>query len=714
MKARISIKSQSKSKNNPKPPKAKKQATVFEKFGDKRVDNYFWLNQKENPKVVEHLNKENEYTDAVMAPFQNLKGQIFEELKSRIAKDDTSVPYYSNGYWYSVKVEGDKDYAIYYRKQGDNDDFAATQSKAKEELLLDMNSIAEGLDCCILGQPRVSPDNAKLIYGIDTKGNRLYSLYLKDLASGEVRSLNINNVSGSATWSSDSKSIIYCVKHPQTLRNYQVYIKDLYSDKPPILIFEELNESFELGVFTTTSKKFIVIQSEQFNVSSECYFISSENVLEKPKLFSQRRDRVEYEIDHVKNTWFIKHNNNAHNFKISFCKDEISDCDLKNWQTLIEHRLDTYIEGFCVNNYFIAINKRQECLEKIALFEINFDSSQMLGKDHDHFFRHCTGSVGIGVNTDPDAKYLRFNMSSLTQPYATYDYFIDGRTTMKRKQMPVPNYDPQKYKEWTEFATAQDGTKIPISLVVSKDRIFSNETPKLPTLLYGYGAYGLSSDPSFTSNIFSLVDRGIIFAIAHIRGGQEGGRDWYEQGKMHNKINTFTDFIACADHLINIGVSDRESIGAYGGSAGGLLMGAVMNMRPELFKFVIAQVPFVDLMTTMQDESLPLTVGEYTEWGNPNIKSDYWYMRRYSPYDNVQKKAYPYIYVSTGINDSQVQYFEPAKWVQKLREYKTDKNKILMRCQMGAGHGGKSGRFKSLEDVAERYAFVIATIEGKI
>ncbi|MEO6548496.1 MAG: S9 family peptidase [Ferruginibacter sp.] len=668
--------------------------------GDQRIDNYYWMNDffrksQQSYKVVAHLEAENKYYAAMMAGTELLQQNLYTEMKARIKEQDESVPVFKNGYYYySCLIEG-KDYFVYCRKKESLD--------APEEILLDVNTMAEGHSYYSATGFAVSPDNTLLAYGIDTHSRREYAIYIKNIASGEIYNEVIMGTEGSAVWANDNKTIFYTSKNPVTLLSEKIKKHQLGSDPATDeVVYTEMDPSNYIGVGKTKSQKFILIIS-QATLSSEVRWINADQAGDSFEIFQPRMKEVLYQVDHANDTFYIRTNLQAKNFKIVTCKENNKEAG--DWNDLVPHNDNVLISGFDLFKNYLAINERKDGLTQIRILHTLYNTSHHLQ------FEEAAYLAGASTNPDYDTDTMRFNYTSLTTPNSVFDYNMETkeRKLMKEQEV-VGGYDSTAFKTDRLFATAADGTKVPVSLVYKKG---FNKDGGGPLLLYAYGAYGISSDPYFSSIRLSLLNRGFAFAIAHIRGGQELGRYWYEDGKMLKKKNSFTDFISCAEFLIAEGYTSPAHLYANGGSAGGLLMGAIANMRPELWNGIIAAVPFVDVVTTMSDPSIPLTTNEYDEWGNPADEESYQYMKSYSPYDNVEEQDYPNMLVTTGLHDSQVQYFEPAKWVAKLRAMKTGNNKIFLYTNMEAGHGGASGRYKPLIDKAREYAFLLA-LEGRL
>jgi oligopeptidase B len=675
-----------------KPPVATIKAHEMTLHGDTRIDNYYWMRERENPEVKKHLEAENAYADGMMAPVKQLQDQLFDEIKGRIKEDDASVPVKDGNYFYYSKYEKGGEYPVYCRKKGSLD--------ATEEVMLNANEMAKGHNYFSVGGYEVSDNEEILAYGVDTVSRRNYTLQFKNLKTGEILKDAIPNTEGgSYAWATDNKTIFYVIRHPETLLGYQVFRHVLGTDiKTDIKVYEEKDNQFYMGLGRMKSKKYIVIGCSHNGVSDEYRFLESNNPTGQFKVFVPRKKGLEYNIEHFGDKFYIRTNlDGAFNFKLMEVA-EGQQSDTKNWKEVIPHRTDVMLDGMEVFKNHLVLSERAEGLIKMRI--INQTSKQ----EHYVDFGEPAYDAYVAANLDFNTNVLRFGYTSLTTPSSTFDYDMDTKAkTLKKEQPVLGEFDKADYVTERLYATARDGVKVPVTIVYKKG---FKKDGTAPMLQYAYGSYGSSTDPSFSVARLSLLNRGFIFAIAHIRGGQEMGRQWYENGKMLKKINTFNDFIDCSEFLIKEKYTSSDKLFAYGGSAGGLLMGAVANMKPEIYKGIIAAVPFVDVVTTMLDESIPLTTGEWEEWGNPKKKVYYDYMKSYSPIDNVAKKNYPNILVTTGFHDSQVQYWEPAKWVAKLRANKTDSNVLLFHCDMEAGHGGASGRFKSIKDVARQYAFM--------
>ena len=675
-------------------PKAEKIHTSLSTHNDERIDEYYWLKERDNPKVIDYLNAENSYRDKYMKDYQSLEKKLFEEIKSRIKEDDSSVPYFENGYFYYTRYETGKQYPIYCRKKENLD--------ANEEILIDANKMSKGHDYFRIGGIDVSPNNKIAAYGVDTVSRRLYTIYFKNLETGEVYKDKIPYTTGSVTWTNDNSAIFYDKKDIETLREERVmkhgFGTNIKNDKE--IYFEE-DETFSVYSYKTKSNKYIVIAS-QSTLSDEYLIINANDHNKKYKIFQKREKGLEHSITHFNDKWYIRTNkDNATNFKLMVCDDKKT--SKKYWKDFIPHREDVLLEDIDVFKNFFIVIERYNGLKRINIKPWN-DS-----KNHYIDFETETYSLYSSYNPNINTNKLRYNFSSLTTPSSVIEYDMITREKKVLKENEVlGEFNKDNYTSKRVWANARDGKKVPISLVYRKDKYIEGSNP---LLLYAYGSYGITNNPNFSSVRLSLLDRGFIYAIAHIRGSQYLGREWYDDGKMFNKKNTFTDFIDCGKFLIKSKFADKNKLFAMGGSAGGLLMGAVSNMAPELFKGIVAAVPFVDVITTMLDEDIPLTTSEYDEWGNPNNKDSYDYMLSYSPYDQVEKKDYPAIFITAGYHDSQVQYFEPAKWIARLRDRRTNKEPLLMYCNMEAGHGGASGRFEAYKETAMEYSFLLALLD---
>ncbi len=672
------------------PPVAKQIPHEMTIHGHTRVDPYFWMKERENPDVTAYLDAENDFLQASMAHTVTFQDRLFEEMKNRIQEADESVPYYKNGYFYYSRFVEGSEYPIYCRKSGSMD--------AQEEIMLDVNALAEGYDYFSVGLMQVSPDNKILAFAADTVGRYIMNLSFKSLETGETLPYTIANVT-SVAWANDNSTVYYGSKDLQTLRADRVYLHRLGDPTADVEVYFESDDSFSTHVARSKSGAYISISSHS-TVSSEYHLIDSNMPGSEPKVFQARERDHLYYIEHRGDSFYVMTNFEATNFKLVTTPQNAT--SKQYWQELIPHRPDVLIENFELFTNYLVVQERSGGLNRLRVF------NQVTGDDHYIDFGEPTYYAGMGTNPEFNTGTLRFTYESLTTPPSTFDYDMDRRSSALMKQQPVlGGFNKEDYISERVWATADDGSQVPISLVYKKGLANDGNNP---TYLTGYGSYGSSYDAYFSSARLSLLDRGFVFAIAHIRGGQEMGRQWYEDGKLLKKVNTFTDFVDAAEHLIEQGYTSSDMLFAEGASAGGLLMGAVANSRPELFKGMIVGVPFVDVMTTMLDETIPLTTVEYEEWGNPNDSTYYNYMIQYSPYDNIKAQDYPAMLVTAAFHDSQVQYWEPAKWVAKLRTMKTDSNPLFLHTEMSASHGGKSGRFESLRLTALEYAFIMDLI----
>jgi oligopeptidase B len=676
-------------------PVAKKIPTELQIHGDVRVDNYFWMNDRENPEVIAYLEQENEYYQAATAHTKEFQAKLFEEMKGRIKEDDSSVPYKRNGYWYSTRYETGQEYPIYSRKK--------ESLEAAEEVMFNGNQMAEGHDYFSLNGISISPDNTLASFGLDTVSRRQYYIQIKNLQTGELYPDRIENTTGGSVWANDNKTLFYTHKDPVTLRSDKIYKHVLGTPaSEDELVYHETDETFNTYVYKSKSRKYIIIGSVS-TLTSEYRILSSDDPNGTFKVFSPRERGLEYSIYHYGSDFYILTNKDgATNFKLMKAAEKATASD--QWIEYIPHRENVLLEDIEIFKEYLVISERDNGLNKMKITRWDGTEEYYLPFDNETYIAYPY------VNLDYDTEMLRYIYNPMTAPYAIIEFNMKTKekTILKEQEVLGGQFQKENYRSERLWATARDGAKVPISLVYHKDTKLDGSSPLLQ---YAYGSYGSTIDPYFSATRLSLLDRGFIYAIAHVRGGEYLGRPWYEDGKLLNKKNTFTDFIDCSNYLIEQQYTSPEHLYALGGSAGGLLMGVVVNMAPELYNGVIAAVPFVDVITTMLDDSIPLTTGEYDEWGNPNEKAYYDYMLSYSPYDNVKAQAYPNMYVSTGLHDSQVQYWEPAKWVAKLREYKTDKHLLFLDTNMEAGHGGASGRFEALKETAKEYAFLL-DLEG--
>lgn len=666
----------------------KKPKELISASGDKRIDEYYWLNERENPAVKAYLEAENRYADSVLAPVSQLREKLFEELKARIKEDDSTVPYFKNGYWYLTRFETGKEYPIFSRKKGTLD--------APEEVMVDVNELAKGQAYCQLGGFTVSPDNKTIAYGVDYTGRNLFKLYFKDLVSNKNLP-DAFDYAGGAEWANDSKTIIYDTKDEVTLRNDKVWRHVLGSDhKSDVLMYHEKDETQYAFLSKTKSDKYILINCA-YTQTVEVLYLDADQPAGSFQSIRPREAGFYYEISHRDDKFLIKTNWNAPNFRLM--EAPVSNPRRENWKDVLPHREDVLLDGLTVFKDYLVTGERKGGLSQIHVIRWS---------DHtDHYIEVGEPSYSAFIDNNPeyDTHTLRYSFTSMKTPTTVVDYNMETRQKEVKKVAPVlGNFNAANYETEFAWATARDGVKVPISIMYKKGL---KRDGSAPCYLTGYGSYGSSYDPYFNRDKISLVDRGFVIAIAHIRGGMEMGFKWYEDGKMFKKMNTFNDFIDCSEFLINEKYTSKDRLFAEGRSAGGLLMGAVVNMRPDLYKGIITGVPFVDVLTTMSDASIPLTTGEYSEWGNPAIKEQYDYMKQYSPYDNLKKGNYPNMLVLTSFSDSQVQYFEPAKYVARLRDLKTDDHVLLFKTNMTGSHGGSSGRFERLKERALEYAWMM-------
>ena len=676
-------------------PIAKKIPKKLKIHGDERIDNYYWLNDRNSDDVIQYLKSENKYTKELMKHTKKFQKNLFNEMKGRIKEDDTSVPYKLNGYWYITKYEKGKDYPVYTRKKG--------SLKAKEEVLFDCNKMAKGHSYFKLGGISISPNNELACFSVDTVSRRQYTLKIKNLITGEVYDEEIKNTTGTSTWANDNKTLFYSRKDEVTLRSNRIYKHHFgESEKDDTLVYKEDDETFYTYVYKTKSREFIVIGSAS-TLTSEFRVLSADNPDGEFKKFQPRERKLEYSISHYNGYFYILTNKDqSTNFKLM--KTPENKTSGENWTDVIPHRDDVLLEDIEIFKEYLVLTERKNGLTNFRI--IKWDGKE----DYYIPFNSETYTAHIGNNPEFKSNKLRFNYNSLTTPSSVIDFDFNTKSLTVKKEQKIldKNFKKENYQSQRVWATARDGKKIPISMVYKKGIEINGQNP---LLLYAYGSYGSTVDPYFSSIRLSLLDRGFIFAIAHVRGGEYLGRRWYENGRMNYKKNTFNDFIDSSQFLIKNKYTSNDHLYASGGSAGGLLMGVVLNEASHLYNGIIATVPFVDVVTTMLDDSIPLTTGEYDEWGNPNKKDQYFYIKSYSPYDNIKKQEYTNLLVTTGLHDSQVQYWEPAKWVAKLREHNTGSNKLIFHIDLNTGHGGASGRFESLKEVALEYAFLL-DLEG--
>jgi oligopeptidase B len=674
----------------PMPPSAVMRPETLSIHGHDRVDEYFWLRERENPEVIRYLEEENEYTEAVMAHTAGLRDTLYREIVSRIDQSDSSVPVRDGGWLYYTRYEEGQQYPIFARRRGSMD--------APEEILIDANALAEGHGYFSVGASSVSPDGNVLAFSVDTVGRRFYNLRFRDLRSGELLPETIGSITSNVAWANDNRTVFYTRQDPNTLRAYQIYRHTVGTDPTAdVLVYQENDSTFSSYVFRTKSDQYLMVVSGQ-TLSTEYRYLDANDPSGELRVFLPRERNHEYAVDHFGDHFYVVTNEGgARNFKLM--RTPVTATGRDSWQEVLPHRDDVLLQDIEVFRDHLVVTERRDGLIQLRIRPWSGEGEHYID------FGEAAYLAYVGANPEYDTRTLRFGYTSMTTPSSTYDYDMETRErTLLKREAVLGGFDPEDYVTERLYATARDGTRVPVSIVYRRgiERDGSN-----PLLLYGYGSYGASRDATFSSARLSLLDRGFVYALAHIRGGQEMGRSWYDEGKLLSKINTFTDFIDVGEHLVDAGYTSPDRMYAQGGSAGGLLIGAVINLRPDLFDGVIAAVPFVDVVTTMLDASIPLTTFEYDEWGNPNDPAYYEYMLSYSPYDNVSAQDYPHTLVTTGLHDSQVQYWEPAKWVARLRAMKTDDNRLLLKTNMEAGHGGASGRYRQYEDTAFQWAFLI-------
>jgi oligopeptidase B len=688
----------------PQPPVARRQPVETVIHGDRLVDNYAWLRDKNNPEVIAYLNAENAYTDAVLRDTEPFQEKLYQEMLGRILQTDLSVPYRLRGYLYFTRTEEGKQYPLHYRKRD--------AENSPEELLLDLNALSAGYSFLSLGSFAVSDDNALLAYSLDTTGFRQYTLQIKNLHSGETLPVRIERVT-SAAWAADNRTLFYTVEDETTKRSYRLYRHVLGATEPDALLYEEPDERFRLDIERTRSGAFLLLTIAS-HTTSEVRFLPASQPGVAFSLLAPRQDNHEYYVDHHPGwsgdtsggIFYIRTNSGGRTFRLVTA--EVDDPHPDSWEEIIPNRPEVMLASAQAFSSHLVLLERQGGLPHLVIASLaKAPRNQSLFAQRIEFSEPAYNAA-LGANPEFVTDHLRFQYESFITPRSVFDYDLrTGEQILRKQQAVLGGYDPKQYVSERLHATAPDGTRIPLSVVYRRD---APRDASAPLLLYGYGSYGISVPVNFSSNRLSLLDRGVIYSIAHVRGGGELGKPWHDAARMHKKRNTFTDFIAAAEQLISARYTSAQKLISEGGSAGGLLMGAVANMRPDLFRIVISHVPFVDVINTMLDASLPLTVGEYEEWGNPQVAADYAYMKSYDPYTNLERKAYPTMLVKTSLNDSQVMYWEPAKYVAKLRTLKTDANPLLLKINMGAGHGGASGRYDYLREIALDYAFLLSQL----
>lgn len=675
-------------------PIADKIETKLTKHGDTRIDNYYWLNQRENPKVISYLEEENTYTEERLKHTKLLQDTLYKEIIGRIKPKDISVPYKDNGYYYYSRFEEHNEHPIYCRKKDNLNN--------SEEILLDVNKMSEGYPYYHVGDFAVSPDNKIITFSVDTVGRRIYEIRFKNLETGENLTELISETDGDMEWAADNKTVFYIKKDEETLREFQLWKHKFSEHKDDVLVYEEADETFYISVSKSKSDKYIFL--ECFNtLSTETLYIPADKPDANFKVILPRERKHEYSVETHNGELYILTNKNAVNFKI--IKTSLLNPGIKNWTELIPHNPEVFIEDFEVFKNFIVVNERKNGLVFLRIIDLTKQTQHYINCGEEAY------ELWISDNDEYDTEILRYGYSSLTTPVSYFDYNMKTKEKILLKEkFAGSDFKKDKYTSKRIYAPTADGKKVPVSIVFRNDMPINENSP---LLIYAYGSYGYSIDASFIPSVLSLLDRGFVFALAHVRGGQELGRDWYEDGKLLNKKNTFTDFITCTEYLHQLSYSSPQKTFAMGGSAGGLLTGVIANMRPDLYLGIIAEVPFIDVVTTMLDESVPLTTGEYDEWGNPNEKKYYQYMLSYSPYDQVKKQNYPAMFVTAGLHDSQVQYWEPAKWAAKLRAYNTGSKPIYLYTEMDAGHSGKTGRYQAHEETALIYAFMLDILKSE-
>ena len=661
--------------------------------GDTRNDPYFWMKNRDSEPVLKSLKAENEYYEALTNPFAVQREELFKEIKARVKEDDSSVPVLEGNYWYYTRFETGKNYPVYCRKH--------KLLSNKEEIILDVNQLSKDQKYTSVAGLDAAPSEKIAAYSVDFVGRRFFDIHFLDLQTGKPQSHVIKNTTGEFVWANDNRHLFYVQQNPETLRSEKLFRYDLSTDKSTEIYFEK-DDIFNIGVGKSKNHKYIFLVSGSFN-STEVRFIPADQPLKEFKIFQAREPNHEYDVDDGGDGFYITTNWNAENFKVM--KSSYIATEKSNWQDFIPHRQDTYVAGIEVFDKNIVVSERFNGLTQMRVIDRSTNPKSPLESSDLVRFPDVTYMVAISPTPNYSSSTFRYNYQSMVQPNTVFDYDFKTKKSETKKIQEVPTYVSPLYFSERVWGKAHDGTKIPISLVYRKDKFKKDGTN--PLFMYGYGSYGLSMDAHFRGSVISLLDRGFVYAIVHVRGGSEMGRYWYEQGRMMNKKNTFSDFVEATDYLIEENYGDKNKVFASGGSAGGLLMGGIMNLRPKLYRGLIYDVPFVDVLTTMLDPDIPLTTAEYEQWGNPNEKSAYDYIKSYSPYDQLKPNDYPYVFVFTGYHDSQVQYWEPAKFVARLRDLSTSKNQVLFRVDMNAGHSGASGRFDALKDVAHEFSFVL-------
>jgi oligopeptidase B len=702
---------------NQRPPVAHRETVEHVIHGDRRVDDYAWLRHKDDPRVVQYIDQENAYTDEFLKPTEGLQEKLYQEMLGRILQTDLSVPSRLRGYSYYSRTEEGKQYSIYCRRAEVTGVPADNRSpclvETPEEILLDLNALGEGHSFLGLGCFEISDDNRRLAYATDTTGYRQYTLEIKELDSGKTLPYRVPRVT-SVAWSADNQVLFYVVEDEITKRSHRLYRHLLGTEQAAdFLVYEERDERFRIDIERSRSGAFLFLVSNS-HTSSEVHFLRADGAFGEFRVIAVREDAHEYSVDHhpgdsadpAGGVFFVRTNSNGRTFRLMTAPT--NNPARARWHEVVPNRPGVMLSAAACFRNHLVLCEREDGLPYLRIVDLTREASSALAASYRIEFAEPVYNATLGANPEFDTEWLRFSYESFVTPRSVYDYEVRSGNRILRKQQPVlGGYDASLYGSERLHAVARDGSRIPLSVV------YRHATPRdgtAPALLYGYGSYGVSMPVTFSSNRLSLLDRGIIFVVAHIRGGGELGKPWHDMGRMHLKMNTFTDFISAAEHLIQQGYTSKAKLAIEGGSAGGLLMGAVTNLRPDLFRIVISHVPFVDVLNTMLDASLPLTVGEYEEWGDPHVESDYFYMKQFCPYTNLENKDYPIMLVKTGLNDSQVMFWEPAKYVAKLRKLKTDRNPLLFKVNMGAGHGGASGRYDQLREIALDYAFLLTQL----
>ncbi len=675
------------SKSSINPPLISKKEKILELHGDRRVDPYYWLKNRDTPEVLAALNAERDYYLKSTTPLKSLSEKVFNEMKNRVKEDDSTAPYFFGSYWYYTRFESGKEYSIFCRKK--------EKLTNREEIILDVNELSKGKKYTSVSGVKVSKDEKIIAYAADFVGRRFYDIHFKNLTTGQVLKNSISQTTGNFVWANDNIHLFYTQQNPETLRSEKVFRYNIQTQEKTEIYFEK-NEIFSVGVSKSLTQKYLFMGSGSFD-SSEVYFLDADDPKGEWKVFLPREPNHEYDLEDGGDGFYIRTNWNAENFRIMKASHS-SKTNKNSWTEILPQKKDAMISEFLVLKDHIVVSEESKAVSPLLVYNRKTKESTYL------LFPDPVFVASLGSNMMYDTPTFRYAYQSLVSPPTIYDFSFSTRTSSTVRVEEVPTYNKELYQSERQWAKAKDGSLIPISIVYRKDKFKKRQNP---ILIYGYGSYGLSMDASFRRSIFSLLDRGFVYAIAHVRGGSEMGRYWYEQGRMNFKRNTFTDFIDSTEFLIDQGYGNREQIYAQGGSAGGLLMGAISNMRPDLYRGIVSQVPFVDVLTTMLDPDIPLTTAEYEQWGNPNEKSAYDYIKSYSPYDQITRQAYPHMLVVTGYHDSQVQYWEPAKYVAKLRDHTTSGNPILFKIDMDSGHSGASGRFKSLQDRADEFAYIL-------